>query len=134
MARDLLLCFKARRMTTTPALDRISDQPPADQAFDASGDPIDDFVDGAPSWPTLDLSTAEPGHGQQVGRATQPSAADDVPAADSAPDSQRKALRARLLGLLQRASAPGSGSGESGILALLEAISDAILTVLLPFS
>ena len=59
-------------MTTNPALDRVSDQPPADPAFDAGGDPIDDFAGGAPSWPTLGQSTETP------------SAADDTPAADSA--------------------------------------------------
>jgi len=108
-------------MTTTPALDRISDQPPADRAFDASGDPIDDFVGGAPSWPTLRQSPETP------------PAADDVPAPPLTVSGKPFGLR-DFLGLLQRTSAPGSGSGESGILALLEAIFDAILTVLLPFS
>jgi len=56
-------------MTTNPALDRVSDQPPADPAFDAGGDPIDDFAGGAPSWPTLDGVTGETEHGHVEGPA-----------------------------------------------------------------
>ena len=86
-------------MTTNPALDRVSDQPPPDPAFDAGGDPIDDFAGGAPSWPTLDGVTGETEHGQPVGRATQ-DAADDDPAADSASAGT--------------AAAPAQGDGPAG--------------------
>jgi len=58
-------------MTSTPALDRISDQQPAQAGFDANGDPIDDFAGGAASWPTVGQGAEQPGHGQQVDRATQ---------------------------------------------------------------
>lgn len=80
-------------MTSTPALDRISDQQPAQAGFDADGDPIDDFAGGTASWPTVGQGSGEAehgqqvdratdsGHGQQVGRATQAAPADGSGAA-----------------------------------------------------
>ena len=73
-------------MTSTATLDGIPVQEPTAAGFDAAGDPVDDFAGGGSSWPTPDGGTGETVHGQQVGRATQPSAADDVPAADAAQD------------------------------------------------
>lgn len=58
-------------MTSTPALDRISDQQPAQAGFDANGDPIDDFAGGAASWPTVGQGSEPTENGQQVGRGTQ---------------------------------------------------------------
>jgi hypothetical protein len=73
-------------MTSTATLDGIPVQEPTAAGFDAAGDPVDDFAGGGSSWPTPDGGTGETVHGQQVGRATQPSAADDVPAADAVED------------------------------------------------
>lgn len=73
-------------MTSTATLDGIPVQEPAAAGFDAAGDPVDDFAGGGSSWPTPDGGTGETVHGQQVGRATQPSDADDAPAAGAAQD------------------------------------------------